>query len=186
MATLRVSLDRFRRPGSGPRQQSDVLTLPAGPTPLHADLSLALAADVRVRLEGDQHRVQAEVRADPDLVQPCARCLEDVHLNVHVLYQEEWWLTGDPPADLAESDGPVLHRGVTDSVVDIWDGFWQNVALELPAKVLCTEACRGLCPVCGTNRNRAECGCAAESIDPRLAVLAQWPRPKDQPPTPSR
>jgi uncharacterized protein len=26
-------------------------------------------------------------------------------------------------------------------------------------KPLCSDACRGLCPECGTNLNRTECGC---------------------------
>lgn len=31
-------------------------------------------------------------------------------------------------------------------------------ALELPITVLCKENCKGLCPVCGANRNETDCG----------------------------
>ena len=34
------------------------------------------------------------------------------------------------------------------------------VQLALPMKPLCAEACRGLCPQCGANLNRPQCGCA--------------------------
>ena len=37
--------------------------------------------------------------------------------------------------------------------------------------VLCREDCKGLCPKCGANLNRGECGCSRREIDPRLAVL---------------
>ena len=32
------------------------------------------------------------------------------------------------------------------------------VLLELPLAPLCSEDCRGLCPVCGANRNTEPCG----------------------------
>jgi uncharacterized protein len=38
-------------------------------------------------------------------------------------------------------------------------------------KPLCREACLGLCPVCGTNRNRDTCSCENEWTDPRLEPL---------------
>src|SRR3990172_6897950 len=43
--------------------------------------------------------------------------------------------------------------------------------LGLPMKPLCGKDCRGLCPVCGGNRNVTPCTCAARPPDPRLAVL---------------
>jgi uncharacterized protein len=38
-------------------------------------------------------------------------------------------------------------------------------------KPLCAEACRGLCPECGTNLNSVTCSCRHEWVDPRLAAL---------------
>jgi uncharacterized protein len=46
----------------------------------------------------------------------------------------------------------------------------EEFMLALPVKVVCSPDCKGLCPVCGINRNEAVCGCATEA-DPRLAVL---------------
>jgi uncharacterized protein len=43
--------------------------------------------------------------------------------------------------------------------------------LTLPMKPLCRPDCQGLCPVCGKNRNREQCDCKAEWVDPRLAEL---------------
>ncbi|HEV8596474.1 MAG TPA: DUF177 domain-containing protein, partial [Candidatus Dormibacteraeota bacterium] len=36
---------------------------------------------------------------------------------------------------------------------------------------LCREDCRGLCPVCGGNRNLVTCACPERAADPRLAAL---------------
>ena len=46
--------------------------------------------------------------------------------------------------------------------------------LALPMKPLCREDCRGLCPVCGINRNRETCSCQATWVDPRLEALKSF------------
>ncbi|NLT58608.1 MAG: DUF177 domain-containing protein [Clostridiales bacterium] len=43
--------------------------------------------------------------------------------------------------------------------------------LELPSKQLCSEACKGLCPICGADLNSGECGCDHRRIDPRWQGL---------------
>ena len=45
------------------------------------------------------------------------------------------------------------------------------VLLELPQAPLCSEACAGLCPVCGIDLNTGTCSCETESTDPRWAAL---------------
>jgi uncharacterized protein len=45
------------------------------------------------------------------------------------------------------------------------------VLLELPLAPLCSEACQGLCPVCGINRNEGSCECEQNQRDPRWAAL---------------
>ncbi len=52
----------------------------------------------------------------------------------------------------------------------------EQMYLCLPLKPVCEQGCRGLCPVCGANRNRAGCRCRAEELDPRLAPLLQFRR----------
>ena len=47
----------------------------------------------------------------------------------------------------------------------------EEVIPLLPTKVLCDEDCRGLCPVCGTNLNKEECGCDRTVKDPRMAAI---------------
>ena len=53
-----------------------------------------------------------------------------------------------------------------------WEGLaTEDVILGLPAKFLCEEDCKGICPTCGKNLNEGPCGCKKE-IDPRLSALA--------------
>lgn len=48
---------------------------------------------------------------------------------------------------------------------------WEEFSLALPVKPLCAETCKGLCPVCGKNRNTEPCACEQSDGDPRLAAL---------------
>ncbi|MTI47703.1 YceD family protein [Sporosalibacterium faouarense] len=48
-----------------------------------------------------------------------------------------------------------------------------TIILSLPMKSLCKDGCEGLCPVCGIDRNKEECDCEDNNIDPRLAKLKE-------------
>jgi len=57
--------------------------------------------------------------------------------------------------------------------VELRDVVREQMYLNLPLKPLCRPDCRGLCPTCGADRNRLECGCRSEEIDDRLAPLLE-------------
>lgn len=42
--------------------------------------------------------------------------------------------------------------------MDLSDEVRQSIALAQPMKIFCRPACKGLCPVCGKNRNAGDCG----------------------------
>ena len=43
--------------------------------------------------------------------------------------------------------------------IDITSDIRDELLIELPMNPLCDDECKGLCPVCGVNRNRKECRC---------------------------
>ena len=45
--------------------------------------------------------------------------------------------------------------------------------LGMDTKTLCSEDCKGLCPMCGADLNQGPCSCVKTEVDPRLAVLAK-------------
>lgn len=48
----------------------------------------------------------------------------------------------------------------------------EDIFLDLPSKILCSEDCKGICPKCGADLNAGSCSCEKE-VDPRLAALKQ-------------
>lgn len=76
--------------------------------------------------------------------------------------------------DIADPDTGYLVDG--DSL-DLRDMAHDACILELPLAPLCDEACLGLCPVCGANRNVEPCSCGP-ATDPRWAALAELAGPE--------
>ncbi|MBU2511464.1 DUF177 domain-containing protein [bacterium] len=55
--------------------------------------------------------------------------------------------------------------------IDLITYFEDQLILDLPLAVTCSEDCKGLCSVCGTNRNESNCNCLDESSSSPFAVL---------------
>jgi len=55
---------------------------------------------------------------------------------------------------------------------DVREAVRDTLALLVPMKILCSDACKGLCPVCGMNRNIAECSCRPPENRPFTALDA--------------
>lgn len=102
----------------------------------------------------------------------CSRCLEplvtrvapavDVHLLPSPRVRHEQIELGPDELELD------FYQGDTLDVDALLRG---EVHLALPMKPLCRAECRGLCPVCGGNRNLNPCACETRAVDPRLAPL---------------
>ncbi|MBG0789436.1 MAG: DUF177 domain-containing protein [Desulfovibrionaceae bacterium] len=55
--------------------------------------------------------------------------------------------------------------------LDVGAVLWEEFALALPFKPLCSEECKGVCPGCGKDLNTEACECEREEGDERLAVF---------------
>ena len=78
----------------------------------------------------------------------CGRCLEPVEEEVN-------------------ADNICLFLEIGDEEeMDISEDIRSEMLLALPMTLLCSDDCRGLCPVCGANRNRTVCGCEPPAAGP--------------------
>ena len=141
------------------------------------DLSIegALAASpVKARLSITKVSGEVMVSGDMslDLETACSRCLKRIRqeqkLPVNVVYH---------PADEIGSERHELHGDEMDmgfyrgEELDLRELLNEQVMLNLQMKPLCDEACRGICPRCGTDLNTGDCACKERETDPRLEVL---------------
>jgi DUF177 domain-containing protein len=140
---------------------------------------VALAMDVE-KAGGDAFRVSGRVSTTLEL--DCGRCLEPFTVPVDVPFELRYLPaaenTGDGEREVAEDD--LTSAYYRDDALDVIELLREQFQLALPMKPLCQEACKGLCPECGANRNRTDCGCAPRWEDPRLAALkGLLTRPKE-------
>lgn len=104
-------------------------------------------------------------RVEADTALECSRCLEAFSGQVHVEVCEMFAAPGHEHPD----DDAYLVAGTE---IDLEPMLRDAVALALPLKPLCQEACEGLCPTCGKRRDLGPCGCRDDETDPRWAALS--------------
>ena len=97
----------------------------------------------------------------------CSRCLKDYWQPIKINFTEMFSAhpAGNPGDELGEQKLPA------DGSIDLTPIIRDYATLEIPIRQLCAEDCKGLCPVCGMNRNQEDCGHRQESFDPRMAEL---------------
>lgn len=143
-----------------------------GPLSL-GELRLEGPAHVDLRLNNAASRILVRGEISGNVVVECARCAEPFTAPVQATIDEEY-LPADSPEAAEEEASPWSDLNVyrdDEREIDLTEVLRQNVIAALPIQALCREDCRGLCPMCGENRNRASCACQTTEIDPRLQPL---------------
>jgi len=135
-------------------------------SPLHANGSAELLphTDGEVRVQG---RYTVEMTAQ------CDRCLGSARFPLDAGFD----LFYRPASAIARDEEVAIDEG------EVEIGFYQNGGLELedilreqvllalPMQKVCSDVCKGICPVCGKNRNEAACDCKMESASDRWNAL---------------
>ncbi|NLG26028.1 MAG: DUF177 domain-containing protein [Clostridiales bacterium] len=111
-----------------------------------------------VRLVGDvvgaADAASVRGRLTATAVTRCARCLEPVKVPLDVAVDEIYARDASPGDDRYPFSGYRL---------DLTPMVQEALLLDLPLRVVCGEDCKGLCPICGINRNAARCTCQGNS-----------------------
>ncbi len=97
----------------------------------------------------------------------CSRCLKDFWQPLKINFTEMFSAhpAGNPGDYLGEQLLPA------DGSIDLTPILRDYAILDIPIRQLCSEDCKGLCPICGQNLNQEDCGHRQESFDPRMAEL---------------
>ena len=132
-----------------------------------------LKISATAELEGQEIRIRG--RLSTRLSASCDRCLAPVEIPV----DRDFDLFYRPLQSIAkeeEIEVPADEMEVgffSGDGIELADVATEQVILAVPMKVVCSEDCRGLCPVCGGNRNVKLCDCAPPPEDSPFASLKQ-------------
>jgi uncharacterized metal-binding protein YceD (DUF177 family) len=135
--------------------------------PLHAEGQAELLSNTlgEIRINGN---VRAEIEAD------CDRCLEPVRRPIDSRF--ELFYRPAPDKDIAHDvaiDAGEAEIGFYDGAgIELAEVLREYVLLSLPMQQVCSEACQGICPQCGLNRNTGgSCQCDRKRVDERWNAL---------------
>lgn len=81
----------------------------------------------------------------------CDLCIKQSQFSKTVEFDEKFKKEAKEDAYLFEGDKIDITQMVTDTIV-----------LSLPSRLICKPDCKGLCPVCGTDKNVQDCDCKVE------------------------
>jgi uncharacterized protein len=129
--------------------------------------------DLAFEVNKDKDRFRLVGTVSTELELACSRCLDPFRLVVNapfdIRYLPASEASAEPEREVEEEDLETSYY--RDDQIDLNELLREQFYLALPMKPLCQEACKGLCPQCGTNLNAGECDCAPAWEDPRLAAL---------------
>ena len=131
-------------------------------SPLHAVGSAEL-------LEESDGQLQIQGRITVEMAAQCDRCLGRARFPL----DQSFDLMYHPMAEIAQDEEVAIDAD--EAEIGFYEGsgieleiiLREQVLLALPMQRVCSETCKGICPVCGRNRNETECECRAEDPDDR-------------------
>ena len=140
--------------------------------PLDAETMLRQVVG-RVRFTRTASGVLGDVEARGVVEMACMRCLNPSMQTVAVGFRDEFHSkievnTGLPLPEPQEDDPFYITEN---HLVDLEEAIREYALIELPMQPLCRPDCKGICPICGADRNTEECGCQDEETDERFAAL---------------
>ena len=116
-------------------------------------------------------RVRGQIQAS--VAHSCDRCLVDLRQD----FDDSFDLYFYPMESMEEGGEASIGRDETEvgfyegDGIGLVDVVREQVLLWLPVRSLCNSSCKGICPVCGADRNRTECECRNAFVDPRWNAL---------------
>ena len=120
--------------------------------------------DGEVRISGEY---------DVTMETECDRCLALARFPLETRFD----LFYRPMSDIAVEEEVAIDEG--EAELGFYEGagmllediLREQILLDLPMQRVCEEDCKGICPVCGKNRNEVSCDCHMEAADDRWAAL---------------
>ena len=136
----------------------------SGPLHVIGTAELLAHTDGEVRVQG---------KFTGTLEATCDRCLGPARFPLDASFD----LFYRPASDIAREEEVAIDEGEAEigfyeaGGLELEDILREQILLALPMQRICREDCKGICPVCGKNRNETGCQCKAEAADDRWAAL---------------
>jgi uncharacterized protein len=121
---------------------------------------------------GGEVRVHGRIRTEIET--ECDRCLGRASFPIAApfdLFYKPLAAVRDSEEEMAIDEGEAEMGFYELPGLELGDIVQEQVLLQLPMQRVCSPACKGICPMCGVNRNETECSCQPPSGDDRWMAL---------------
>jgi len=123
------------------------------------DMTITNLGDKKVMIEGS---------TNISLTLFCSRCLKELTYPMDISFQKEidFNLTAEERADGLDETNYIIGYNL-----DVDTLIYEEILIDFPMRLLCSEDCKGLCKKCGINLNEDTCDCDTTVLDPRMSVI---------------
>lgn len=119
-------------------------------------LTQDIKGDVEImRLQDGFNCKISEVDTVVELV--CSLCLEKFNQSINIEHDERIYYFKNPAK--IEDPNDLFLVDIKKQEVDLTEPLRQEIILHFPQLLVCYKGCKGICPICGINRNTQSCDC---------------------------
>lgn len=119
--------------------------------------------NVKCRMDKSHNQLVLDCLIDIKAIFECDRCMKsfdkDLTNKFKLIYLSE-------PNLKSGGEENLYYLAPDADKINIREDVNQFALLSVPMKKLCTEECKGLCPVCGKDLNADKCSCKIEDDNP--------------------
>lgn len=167
MAEFRINISNL---SEGTHEYS----LETEPSKIGLDERFSDKIKVIVKLEKSSQQILLQANIDTGAVFTCDRCLDNFEKQLRAVYSLVYVI--DNRSMLGVKKEEEIHILSADTnCIDLDEDVRQYTLLAIPPKLLCIEDCKGLCPVCGINKNHETCSCNSQEFNSRWDTLKELP-----------
>jgi len=141
----------------------------AGPLKSSGKVELVMGSLGEIRASG---HLSVVMEADCDRCLEPARCPIDSDFELFYRPVEDGY--GEEHEEVVLAPGEAEMGFYEGDGIELNDVLREYVLLALPMQRVCSEDCKGFCPVCGQNRNQEPCACQGGLVDNRWEALKNF------------
>lgn len=122
------------------------------------------ASGVAELLAHSEGELRINGRYEVEMTAKCDRCLGSARFPLDARFD----LFYRPVSVIAKDEEIAIDKGEVEigfyegGGLELEDVLREQVLLALPMQRVCSDVCKGICPVCGKNRNETGCDCKVE------------------------
>lgn len=133
-------------------------------------LQIAGSAELLAHTDGE---IRIQGRYTVEMTAECDRCLGRARFPLDarfdLFYRPMSYIAREEEIEIDEGEAEMgFYEG---EGLELEDILREQVLLALPMQRICSDDCKGICPVCGQNRNESACSCKVENADDRWGAL---------------